>query len=88
MRLQLATTIDHAWDDHNAYYDVGNLTGIPAHIVNYVNHEKLSTKLDDEFDDYAAMLKTELDQRQMWETFQWKSYTTQSQSHFQNKLKP
>ena len=65
MRLQLATTIAHAWDDHNAHYDVRNLTGIPAHIVNYVNHEKLSAKLDDKFDDYAAMLKTELDQRQM-----------------------
>ena len=42
-----------------------NLTSIPAHIVNYVNHEKLSEKIDSKFHQYEKLVKDELDKRQM-----------------------
>ena len=64
-RLRNATTIAHAWDEDSKYYDVANLTGIPPHIVNYVNHEKLSEKIDSKFQQYEKLVTDELDKRQM-----------------------
>lgn len=63
-RLRRAVTIVHPWDD-SKYFDVSNLSGIPAHIVNYVNHEKLTRDIHLRFNEYATLLKTELDKRQM-----------------------
>ena len=65
IRLRNAATIAHAWEEDSKYYDVTNLTGIPAHIVNYVNHEKLSEKIDSKFHQYEKLVKDELDKRQM-----------------------
>ena len=55
----------HAWEEDSKYYDVTNLTSIPAHIVNYVNHEKLSEKIDSKFHQYEKLVKDELDKCQM-----------------------
>ena len=65
VRLRNAATIAHAWEEDSKYYDVSNLTGIPAHIVNYVNHEKLSEKIDSKFQQYEKLVTDELDKRKM-----------------------
>lgn len=57
-------TISHAWED-DTLYDVANLTGIPAHIVNYVNHEKMSIKMDRKFEEQNNKIVKELDRREM-----------------------
>jgi len=64
-RVRAATKICHAWDESSEYFDVACLTGIPSHIITYVNQEKLSKQIDIKFNEYATTLVSELDKRQM-----------------------
>ena len=63
--VRAATKICHAWDESTEYFDVACLTGIPSHIITYVNQEKLSNQIDIKFNEYATTLVSELDKRQM-----------------------
>ena len=63
-KLEAATKFSHAWDECE-YYDPTNLTGIPAHVMIFVNHEKLSKQVDEKFGSHSEWLTKELDKRQM-----------------------
>ena len=41
-----ATTITYAWEENNTHYDMALLTGIPLHIVNFVNHDKVTNQIN------------------------------------------
>jgi len=64
LKLKAATKISHAWETCK-FWDIGTMTGIPAHIVTYVNQERIIHNMNEKFNEYADMLVKELDKRQM-----------------------
>ena len=59
-----AVKICHSWDSCT-FWEPGCLTGIPSHIVTYVNQERIITTFTGQFNLFADALRKDLDQRQM-----------------------
>ena len=53
------------WEENNKHYDVTHPTGIPPHVVNFVNHDKVTNQINTKFANYEKLLTEELDKRQM-----------------------
>ena len=64
LRAKAASKISHAWEN-DEFFDSSILTGVPSHIVTYVNQARLEAKLDMKFDEYSTNLEEQLDKRQM-----------------------
>ena len=47
------------------YWGFGSLTGIPPHIVTYVNQERIIKKMDDGFTRFTTVMQEDLDRRQI-----------------------
>ena len=63
-RAKAASKVSHAWEG-DKYFDSSILTGVPSHIVTYVNQQRLEAKLDIKFNEYSTNLEEQLDKRQM-----------------------
>ncbi len=59
-RLQRGATIAHSEDENTKHCPIANLTGIPPHIVDYVNYQTLSKRVDDRFENNKGWLTKEL----------------------------
>ena len=63
-KLHQSVKVTHAWETCR-YFPAHNLTGIPSHVIIFVEQEKLSHKLDVKFNEYATKMREDLDERQM-----------------------
>ena len=63
-KAQNSVKISYFWEEC-PYWEFGSLTGIPPHIVTYVNQEKIIKKIDDGFTCFTTMMQGDLDQRQI-----------------------
>jgi hypothetical protein len=63
-RAQKSVKISYLWQECH-YWEVGSLTGIPPHIVTFVNQERILKRLDEGFAHSIAELRADLDKRQL-----------------------
>lgn len=63
-KVTRSVTVTHSWEDA-PYWQHGDLTGIPAHIVIYVNQERIIEHITKTMNTFADALYRDLDQRQL-----------------------
>ena len=56
--------LSYLWEECQ-YWEFGSLTGIPPHIVTYVNQEIIIKKIDDGFTRFTTVMQEDLDRRQI-----------------------
>ena len=63
-KAQKSVKISYLWEEC-PYWGFGSLTGIPPHIVTYVNQERITKKMDDGFTRFTTVIQEDLGRRQI-----------------------
>ena len=63
-KAQNSVKISYLWEEC-LYWEFGSFTGIPPHIVTYVNQERIIKKIYDGFTRFTTVMQEDLDRRQI-----------------------